>query len=201
MACHDWTMTGATARQRAAITISFGLQAALIAALLGIPASDSAHHAQAARAGPAAEPPVGATLSSTHLSLREQIGGGAFPAVRTDEIPWVWAAPPYLVYVPPGMAEPVTITVTNPGPAPASNVWFALAPDDQVTQPGLPMIHIFPVMSKVSLLPPGVTTFRFTVPAADLRRGSFPIIVMGVQEGSTQATYALIQLDPNGDSG
>jgi len=44
------------------------------------------------------------------------------------------------------------------------------------------------------MLPPGVTTFTFTVPAADLRRGDFPIIVMGAQEGSHQVTYGLMQL-------
>jgi len=201
-------MTGATARQRAAITISFGVQAALVAALLGVPALESTHHAQAARAVPAAELPssgsgsYGPALYPMHLSLREQVGGGAYPAVRTDEVPWGWAAPPYLVYVPAGMAEPVTITVTNPEPVSAV-VWFAVAPatskDLQGTQLGISPGHPFLMKTVERGLPTGEETFSFTVPAADLRPGSFPVIVMGAQEGSHQVTYDLIQLDPNGD--
>jgi hypothetical protein len=41
--------------------------------------------------------------------------------------------------------------------------------------------------------------FRFTVSAADLRPGDYPVVIMRAQDGSALVVYALVQLDPNGD--
>jgi hypothetical protein len=135
------------------------------------------------------------------LSLVMHIGGGQ----HVIQLPEGWALPPQLVYVPPGRAELVTVTVANPGPGTAANVWFAIAPasvvDDQVTQLGISLGSTFWVQARASLLPPGVSRFAFTVPAADLQHGSFPVIVMGAQEGWHQVTYGLVQLDPSGHAG
>jgi hypothetical protein len=135
------------------------------------------------------------------MSLVMHIDGGQ----HVTGLPQGWAEPPQPVYVPAGRDAIVTLTVANPGPGTATNVWFAIAPasalDDQVTQLGISLGSTFWVQARTSLLRPGVSRFAFTVPAADLQHGSFPVIVMGAQEGSNQVTYGLVQLDPSGHAG
>jgi hypothetical protein len=207
-------MSGAAARRRASIVISFGLQAAMIAALLAVLAPDSAPRPQAVQAvpqpssaPPSSAPPAPATLAPApgvypmRLSLLMHIGGGE----HVVTLPQGWAEPPELVYVPLGRTEKVTVAVANPGPGTATSAWFAIAPssvlDDQVTQLGISLGSTFWVEARASELRPGVSRFMFTVPAADLQPGSFPVIVMGAQEGYHQVTYGLVQLDPSGRAG
>jgi hypothetical protein len=198
-------MTRVTTRWRAAIAIAFGVQAAVVAALFGVPALESAHHAQAERAvptavaqpqpAPAQPQPVPAS-SAYPLNFRVTVEDLGW--LTTVELPRGSAVPQDVEYVVPGRDYLTTIVVYNPGPVTATNAWFAIAPSSvryaYVAHAGVSLGSTFQVMSRARWLPPGVTTFKFTVPAADLRPGDFPIIVMGAQEGSRQVTYGIMQL-------
>ncbi len=130
----------------------------------------------------------------TRLSLTVKVAGIGYPVV----LPQGGGPPQRPIVVPPGKDEQVNVTVTNPGPASASNVWFAVVPASRLvgpsSRPGTSLEHTSYVMSEVSELPSGTSNFTFTVPAADLQRGSLPVIVMGAQEGSNQVTYGIARL-------
>jgi hypothetical protein len=132
-----------------------------------------------------------------HFYLMVTVDGGHYPV----ELSWWRITQPDPVRVPAGKAAKVDITFTNPGPGSAANVWFALAPfttqfSDDV-QRGIPLGEPFWVKYKVSVMPPGTTTFSISVPAADLQSGSLaPVIVMGAQEGHHQVAYAFMQIVP-----
>src|SRR5215469_11715640 len=120
-------MTGATAsRRRAAIAISFGIQAVMIAALFGVPL-EATHHSQAVSSVPVPVPQTlppataaavpGPVMYPMRLFLMVKVDGGNYPL----ELPWVGPQPDP-ARVPAGKAETVDIMVTNPGPGTATNV-------------------------------------------------------------------------------
>jgi hypothetical protein len=200
-------MTRAAARRRAAIVISIGVQAALIAAILAVPALRSTHHAQAARAVPAPVPTVAAqpapatTTYPMRLALRVMIDGADnavdLPSRRAGTLPI------RLNFSPPGQPARVVVMFgnpgqLNPGQAPVTNVWFAIAPasafDHQLPSLGASQGSMIRLKSTARQWSPGVSWFLFTIPAADLQPSSYPIVVMGAQEGSHQVTYGIAQL-------
>jgi hypothetical protein len=199
-------MTGATARQRASIAISFGVQAALIAAILAIPGST--RHAQAVRAGSApvitaAPNPLPAPSPATsaypmRLTLRVLIDG----ADNAVELPTSWGgvAPMRVNYIPPGRDARVAIlfNYVKPGSPAATNAWFAIAPasavDHQLPQLGAFQGSMIRLQSTARWWSTGVRWYLFDVPAAELQAGDFPIIVMGAQEGGHQVMYGIAQL-------
>jgi hypothetical protein len=100
-------MTGAPARQRASIAISFGVQAAMIAALLGARPPESAPPVQAARA----TPPSAAAPATPVSSMRLVIMVGT---EYSFELPPGRAVPPH-AYAPPGRDFRVVVTIVSPG--------------------------------------------------------------------------------------
>jgi hypothetical protein len=185
-------MTRAAARRRAAIVISIGVQAALIAAILAIPALRSTHHAQAVRAVPTAVPqPPGASygpgnpIYPTGLTLSVRIDGvDNVVGIPTRE---PGTLPVRVNYIPPGKAARVTVTFPpiRLGLGEITNIWFAVAPasaaDHQLPQLGDYQETMIPLQS-TDVPTIGVRMYQFTVPAADLRPGDFPIIVMGIPD-------------------
>jgi hypothetical protein len=200
-------MTRTATRRRAAIAISFGVQAALIAAILAVPTLGSARHAQAVRAGPAAAPPSATSVAPAtsgypmRLTLRVLIDGADNAVALPGRMAGI--LPIRLNYIPPGQPARVVVMFANPGQlnpgqAPVTNVWFAIAPasafDHQLPSLGASQGSMIRLKSTARQLSPGVSWFLFTIPAADLQLSSYPIVVMGVQEGSHQVSYGIAQL-------
>jgi hypothetical protein len=187
-------MTGASARQRASIAISFGVQAAMIAALLGVRPLESAHPVQAARAAPPSATAVAPATPVSSMRLVIMLG-----LEYGFELPPGRAVPPH-AYAPPGRDFRVVVTIVSPGRYSATNAWFAIARasgrHDQLTQQGTSMESMSRVKPTVlPPLPPGMPRFLIIVPAADLQHDSSASIVMGVQQGSRQVTYGIAQLN------
>jgi len=196
-------MAEATARQRASIAISFAVQAAMIAALLGVPALESTHHAQSVSAEPAPVPagvaiPQGASRGpATRLTLTVWIDG--VPNAVQVPTRGPGTLPIRVNYIPPGEAARVVVTFPSIrlGFA-AMPVWFAVAPasavDRQLPQLGASQGSTIPLQSQSLTTTLGMSSYQFSVPAADLRPGDFPIIVMSFQDEGQLVAYGIAQL-------
>ena len=185
-------------RWRVILVAAFAIQA-FIVVFVSL-ALVSARHGQPAPAAATPAPVITAQLPVViypmHLVFTVHVAaGGSIIAV-----PMMSRESPSPISVPAGQAELVSVTVINPGPGSASDVRFGInrEPDlHSLPAPlGTPFCCGFSWISKGAQLPPGTSTFRFLVPASDLQRGHFPVIVAGVLEGSYQPAYPLVQLNP-----
>lgn len=172
----------------------------MIAALLGVRPLESTHPVQAARAAPPSATAVAPASPVSSMRLVIMLG-----VEYSFELPPGRAVPPH-AYAPPGRDFRVVVTIVNPGRYSAANAWFAIARasgrHDQLTRQGISMESMSRVKPTIltPLSPgvpgmPGMPRFLIIVPAADLQHDSSASIVIGVRQGSRQATYGIAQLD------
>jgi len=177
-------MTGSTASQRAAVAVSFVVQAALIAVALAAVNSVSRAGQEATAMGPANASPLIAPISpltspmGIPVPVTIGIGGGSYSVMfpGTSQVPVAKV----------GSASGWTVKVTVLNLAALSNVQFTISAPGSAGRAD--------VVSSVSELPPGPSQLMFVLPAADVPSGGSAAISMAATENGHEVNSTVLDI-------
>jgi hypothetical protein len=185
-------MSGTRPRQRAAIALSFGVQAVLIAGALALPAhvSSTASISSSAAAVPA---PVALLPAVEPLSNSIPFQPGVSVTFKIGAVSGSWTEPggAAVYLIEPGPDVTATVTLTLPDGYAVRGLWFTMTDRPQVQDPSSRTAAAARFLLSVPALSGG--THTFTLPLGNLApRSGESIIMTAIRPGYPEVSTATI---------